>query len=78
MKVTLVPEQIVDPALLAILTAVETVGFTTIVMLLLVTEETVTQLNEEVNWQVTTSPLLRVDELKVLPFVPTLLLFTFH
>lgn len=63
-KVTLVPEQIVDPALLEMATEVETIGLTVILMLLLAAEEVVTQLSEEVSSQVTTSPLFKIAELK--------------
>lgn len=77
-KVTLVPEQIVGPALLEMVTEVETVGLTVMLMLLLAAEEVVTQLSEEVSSQVTTSPLFKVAELKTLLFVPALLPFTFH
>jgi hypothetical protein len=56
-NVTLVPEQMVAPALLEMLTAVDTFGLTVIVMPLLVAEETVTQVSEDVSSQVTMSPL---------------------
>ena len=78
MNVTLVPEQMVDPALLVMLTAVITVGFTVIVMLVLVAEEAVTQLMEDVSSQVTTSPLFSEEEVYVLLFVPTGLPLTRH
>jgi hypothetical protein len=77
-KVTLVPEQIVDPSLLLMLTEDMVVGLTVIVIPLLFIEELVTQLNDVVKTQVTTSPLFNDDELNVLLFVPTLLPFTFH
>jgi hypothetical protein len=54
------------------------VGLTVIVIPLLFIEELVTQLNDVVKTQVTTSPLFNDDELNVLLFVPTLLPFTFH
>ena len=57
-KVTEVPAQIVEPALLAIETLVATLGFTVMVMLLLVAEPLVTHVSEVVISQVTTSPLL--------------------
>jgi hypothetical protein len=76
-NVTLVPEQIVV-AVLAMLTAVATGGFTVIVMPLLVAEVVVTQLSEEVSWQETTSPLFSVDEVYVALFVPTGEPFTNH
>ena len=48
------------------------------VMLLLFTEELVTQLNEDVSVQFTTSPLLNVDELYVLLLNPTGEPFRYH
>ena len=63
MNVTLVPEQIVDPVLLAILTAVVTDGFTVIVIALLFAEDAVTHVNEVVRLHVTTSVLAKVEEL---------------
>lgn len=71
MNVTLVPEQIVVPELLAIATDVEIPGFTVIVMLLLFAVEPVTQLIEEVMVHVITSPLFNVVELNVALFAPT-------
>jgi hypothetical protein len=58
-------------------TAVATTGFTAIVIPLLVAEEAVTQVNEVVIVQVTTSELFRVDVAKVLP-VPEDEPFTNH
>ena len=77
-NVTLVPAQIVGPESLLMLTEVVTTGFTSIGMLLLTTEEVVTQFSEEVSVQETRSPLFSVVELKVLLFVPALLPFTAH
>ena len=77
-KVTLVPEQIVAPSLLLMLTEDMVVGLTVIVIPLLFTEELVTQLNDVVKTQVTTSPLFNDEELNALLFVPALLPFTFH
>jgi hypothetical protein len=62
-NVTLVPEQIVDPALLLMLTDEIVVGFTVIVMPLLFTEAFFTQVIDEVSTQRTTSLLPRAEEL---------------
>jgi len=77
-KVTFVPAQIVDPELLLMLTEAAATGFTVMVMLLLATDEAVTQFSEEVSVQETMSPLFNAVELNVLLFVPALLPFTFH
>ena len=77
-NVTEVPEQIVEPALLAIVTLVETVGFTVMVIPLLVAEPVVTQVSEVVMTQVTTSPLLSELVAYVAEFVPTFEPLTCH
>ena len=53
----------VAPGFAAIVIAVELVGFTVIVMLLLATVDEVTQLTEDVMLHTITSPLVSVDEL---------------
>lgn len=77
-NVTEVPEQIVEPALLAIVTLVETVGFTVMVIPLLVAVLVVAQAREEVMTHVTTSPLVSELVLYVDELVPTFTPFTFH
>lgn len=78
MNVTEVPEQIVDPALLLILTSVITFGFTVMVIPLLTALEDVTQVSEDVSSHVTISPLLSVVVVNVLLFVPTFEPLIFH
>lgn len=63
MNVTLVPVQIVDPGLLAIDTEAGNDELTVMVTLLLVAVDDVTQLNEDVNVQVMTSPFANEAEL---------------
>jgi hypothetical protein len=70
-KITFDPEQLVLPVLLEILTAVGMDDPTVIVTLLLEAEDVVTQLNEEVNVHVMTSPLLSEEVVYVLLPDPT-------
>lgn len=77
-KVTGVPAQMDVPGLATIVAEVGFNGFTVMLIALLVAVEDVTQLNEEVKTQVTTSPFASVEELYVVLFVPTLEPFNFH
>lgn len=55
-----------------------TLGFTVMVMVLLLAELVPEQPLTEVNWQLTTSLFAKVVVLKLELLVPTLLPFTFH
>ena len=76
-NVTDVPAQIVV-AVAPILTLTGKLGLTVIVMLLLVAVVGAAQVALDIRTTVTTSPLARVAEVKVLLFIPAFTPFTFH
>jgi hypothetical protein len=59
-------------------TELATDGFTEMTIELLVALAEVTQFNEDVNWQLTTSPLFKDDDVNVGLFSPTFKPLTFH
>ena len=69
-NVTESPEQIGPAGLAAILTSGTTVGFTVIVIPVLVTEVGLAQAALDVKIHDTTSPLLKVDDMNVAKLVP--------
>ena len=77
-NVTLVPAQIVEEGLAAMLTLTGKFGFTVIVMLLDVAGFPVAQVALDVSTQVTTSLLFNVVDVNVVELVPTFTPFTFH
>jgi hypothetical protein len=77
-KVTLAPGQILVEGEAAMLTLAASPGVTVIVTALDVAGEPVAQARLEVITHVTTSPLLRADEVNVALFVPTFVVPTFH
>jgi hypothetical protein len=77
-KVTDVPAQILVPGEAAIVTLAGSAGLTDIVIIFEVAGLPVTHCAFEVISTVIISPFARVEEVKVLLFVPTLPPFTFH
>ena len=78
MKVTFVPEQIVVPEPLAIVTDGAEALFTVMVKLLEVAVVGLAQAELDVITTLTASPLFKVLLLKVALFVPTFVVPTFH
>ena len=77
-NVTLVPAQMVEEGLAAMLTLTGKFGFTVIVMLLDVAGFPVAQVALDVSTHVTTSPLFNAVVVNVVELVPLLVPFTFH
>jgi hypothetical protein len=76
-KVTLAPSHMVEPVLELIVIVGVTIGFTVIVIPVLITVAGYGQLTLLVSWQVITSPLLRELVVNEVP-PPTVVLFLLH
>ena len=77
-NVTLMPAQMVEEGLAAMLTLTGKFGFTVMVILLDVAGLPVAQVAFDVSTQVTTSLLFKVAEVNVVELVPLFVPFTFH